>query len=160
MRLALLAVLACCLTLAACGDTIIDADKGQRLIKTEIEKVVGVSGVTITCPKDRKAKKGDSFTCEAKGADGTTQPITVTQKDDAGNVHFDAPLLHTREAETAMLPLVEGSKEGVKIDCPDLVVPVKGKTMVCDASATDGSTAKATVRFTGEAGKFTLVDVK
>jgi len=160
MRLAFAFTAACCLALGACGETTIDAEKGEGLIRAEIEKVTGISGVKVTCPEDRKAKKGDVFNCEAQGADGTKQQVEVRQKDDEGNVHFEAPLLHTGEAETNMLPRVAGTKKGVKINCPDLVIPVKDGTMKCVASAADGTKADVTVRFSGEGGRFDIVDIK
>jgi hypothetical protein len=160
MRRAPAVAIACCLALGACGSDTLDDEKGEKLISAEIEKVTGVSGVKVTCPDDREAKKGDVFNCEAVGADGTKQAVEVRQKDDEGNVHFESPVLHTGEAETAMLPVVAGTKKGVKVDCPDLVIPVKDKTMKCEASATDGSHADVTVRFTGQGGRFNVVDVK
>jgi hypothetical protein len=160
VRRRLVALPICCLALSACGSDTLNTDKGERLIRAEIEKVTGVHGVTITCPDDVEAKTGGEFTCQARAADGTREPVAVRQKDEKGNVHFEAPLLHTGESETAIVGVIAGTKPGVTVDCPDLVVPVKGRTMRCVASASDGTKADVTVRFNGNGGRFNVIAVK
>jgi hypothetical protein len=43
---------------------------------------------TIDCPSDRPLQQGDTFTCSATTDDGESLVITVTQTDNAGNVHW------------------------------------------------------------------------
>ena len=42
----------------------------------------------MTCPDDVKVEAGTSFTCEASDASGATMVLTVTQKNDQGNVRW------------------------------------------------------------------------
>ena len=61
-----------------------------RKVETDLEKVLARKGVTatVTCPKARKVRKDDTFTCAAKADDGKTGVFDMTQTGD-GLVKFD-----------------------------------------------------------------------
>lgn len=52
-----------------------------RKVETDLEKVLAGKGVTatVTCPKARKVRKDDTFTCTAKADDGKTGVFAMTQ---------------------------------------------------------------------------------
>jgi len=44
-----------------------NSEQVQDKIAEQIKKETGVSDAKVTCPKDIKAKKGETFTCDADG---------------------------------------------------------------------------------------------
>lgn len=66
----------------------LDTDKAEREITKGIEEQTGVKS-TVACPDDVEIKQGDTFECtatpEGGGEPGT---VTVTQKDDEGNISW------------------------------------------------------------------------
>jgi hypothetical protein len=69
------------------GSDSLDTDKLEREVVKGIKEQLNIDA-TVTCPDDVKAEAGDVFTCEARSSDGTTATVTVTQKDDDGNVDW------------------------------------------------------------------------
>lgn len=86
MLLGLLAVGA--LLLAGCGTKRLNTDKLEGKIKQGIEQQAGVKVKTVNCPSNVKVKKGDVFTCTAETSTGQKARVTVTQRDDKGNVNY------------------------------------------------------------------------
>ena len=78
------------LAFAGCGEKKLDTGKLEGKIKQGIEQQSGVKIKSVDCPSDRKLKKGDRFKCSAKSTSGQTIPVTVTQRDDKGNVFYQA----------------------------------------------------------------------
>jgi hypothetical protein len=76
------------LGLAACGEKKINTGKLESKLKEGISKQFGIKVSKVDCPKDVKAKKGNTFTCRAHAASGQVQKFTVTQDDDQGHVHY------------------------------------------------------------------------
>ena len=109
----------------------------------------------VSCPDDVKAKKGGTFMCAVTGADGSRGNVTVTQRDDDGNVTVDAPFLHVREAESVMATQIakEVKAEDVKIACPEIVVVRKDALFTCQASS-DDKDREVEARLTDELGHF------
>jgi uncharacterized protein DUF4333 len=74
--------------LSGCGsDTKVDRLNLQTAIATSIAQQQHKLAV-VSCPGNIKAKKGVTFSCVATLANGRQVPITVTGKDDKGNVHY------------------------------------------------------------------------
>lgn len=67
------------------GDTL-DSDKLEREIAKGIKEQLSIDA-TVTCPDDVKLTAGDVFECEASSS-GSTATVTVTQRDDKGNVDW------------------------------------------------------------------------
>lgn len=64
----------------------------EKVIKEQLKTNVGWEA-SITCPANQEFKAGSTFDCDGKATDGKVaeKPIvvTVTQKDDKGNVAFN-----------------------------------------------------------------------
>lgn len=69
------------------GSDTLDIDKLEREVAKGIKDQLNIDA-TVTCPDDVKAKAGDVFECEATSSDGSSAAVTVTQKDDEGNVDW------------------------------------------------------------------------
>lgn len=80
------------LTLAAgaggCGKRTLDEESLQNRLKSGIETQAGVKLRSVSCPKDRPLRRGDSFTCRATTTAGETAEVVVTQTDDEGHVRY------------------------------------------------------------------------
>ena len=107
---------------------------------------------TVSCPTgDRPMKAGDKFDCTATPKEGGKLTVTVTQKDDAGNVSWEV----TKTEGLLDLDKVEASvKEGLKAQTNvDATVACEGRWKaakvgeVFQCQATSGE-HKATVEVT------------
>ena len=90
-RLRQLTSIAACTSLAfglAACDKKINTGKLESKLKDGIGKQFNVKVSKVDCPSDVKAKKGNTFTCTAHGANGQTQKFKVTQDDNEGHVHY------------------------------------------------------------------------
>ena len=80
------------LLVAACGTTLeLNTENLQGILETQIEQQNldrEIDVTSVTCP-DRPILQGDVFTCQAMTADGQNLIVSVTQKDDQGNVNWD-----------------------------------------------------------------------
>ncbi len=72
---------------SGCGT--IDADKAESEIEKGIINQTGAQQVSVSCPDDVELKKGDTFKCVGK-VDGQDVPINVEQRDDEGNIRWEA----------------------------------------------------------------------
>ncbi len=124
------------LVLTGCSTTL-DADKAETEIAKAVRVQAGVPVKTVECPEDVEAKKGDKFNCTVTAKDGTSGKVNVTQKDDKGNIAFDAPFIHMDEAEASIVEQIEKQTKssGVNIDCPDIVVGKADDTFKCTGEA-------------------------
>jgi len=135
--------------LAACGSsTVIDQAKLQQGI-VDKGKEGKLTFTSVDCPKDRKAKQGDTFSCTATLDSGATVTVNVTQTDGNGNV--DVTL-----ADTVIDGSVFSSHEGqiigdaygvsVTLKCDTAIVVKNGDTFTCQG--TDDTGQARTVTFT------------
>lgn len=76
------------LVLSGCGTKRLNTDKLEGKIKQGIEQQARVKVKKVDCPSDVKVKKGNVFTCTAQTATGQKAHVTVTQRDDKGNVNY------------------------------------------------------------------------
>lgn len=93
MRAATLVVVVATLGLTACGmssepPTILDTEKVERAIEQSISVQRG-KNARVSCPSGVHQKKGLEFACTAVVKRVST-PFVVTQRDDAGQVHYEA----------------------------------------------------------------------
>jgi hypothetical protein len=133
----LAALLAAAASLAAvgCGETVIDSGKVEKSIGRSVIDQTGVRVKSVSCPEDKAAKKGDTFTCTVVARDGTKGEATVTQKDDKGNLGTEAPFLHIRNAEGLIAAQIKKqTKVTVKVSCPEIIVVKTGGKFRCKAS--------------------------
>jgi len=141
--------------LAACGESTIDAEKGETFIRGVVVKQVGARVAAVGCPNDVKTKKGGTFTCTVRGTDGSKGDVLVTQRDEDGNVLVNAPFLGVREAERVMTEQIE---KQVKVDdltvaCPEIVVVKKNALFRCKATS-GAKTRTVNARLTDAQGHF------
>lgn len=74
---------------AGCGTETLNTDKAETEIAKGIEQQTGVKA-SVDCPDDVEIKKDDTFTCTAKPeGGGESGTVTVTQKDDEGNISWE-----------------------------------------------------------------------
>src|ERR1700710_336212 len=119
--LAALAAAAGSLAVAGCGDTVIDSGKVEKSIGKTVIAQAGVHVKSVSCPKDPKAEKGKTFTCEVIAKDGTKGDVVVTQKDAKGTVRIAAPFLHTREAEASIAEQIKKQTDvTVTVTCQEI----------------------------------------
>ena len=124
----------------------------DRSISEGINTQLQLPIATVSCPAgDRPMKAGDKFDCTATPKEGGRLTVTVTQKDDAGNVAWEV----TRTEGLLDLDKVEVSvKEGLKAQANvDATVACEGRWKaakvgeVFQCQATSGE-HKATVEVT------------
>ena len=154
-----LSILACCAcaALAGCGEKTIDTGKAEREIDRTIEEQTGAAIRSVACPDDVEGRKGDTFDCQATGADGTRATIRVTQRDDEGGIGFRTPLLHTGPAETQIAQqLTEKTDVRLTVVCPDLVLARAGTKLACRATDPDGKRYRVDVTVVDAQGNITF----
>ncbi len=71
--------------LAACSPTL-NTGKLEDEIQKGIEEQTDINVSSISCPTNVELEEGDTFDCDVEASDDTTFTVTVTQKDDEGNV--------------------------------------------------------------------------
>ena len=154
VRLCLPLALAAALT--GCGETRIDADKAEGLIRDLVTERVGARVATVACPGGITAKKGVTFNCHVAGTDKTKGDVLVTARDGRGSVEVSAPFLRVRRSESDMAKQIEDSYgAAAKVDCPEIVVIRKGATFRCEATSGDES-RHVNARFLDDSGKFSF----
>lgn len=92
------ATLAATVALGACGSSGSPVDEAERQLDTErVELAIAESSLTqrgqrpqVTCPGDVPQEEGIEFSCIAKVGQVSTR-FVVVQKDDDGNVRYEAP---------------------------------------------------------------------
>lgn len=134
------ALIAAALAVAGCEASVevgkgFDRAKAEKTIRDTVARQVGAQVRSVTCPSDVKMKTGLQITCTVVGLDGTKGPAYVRFKNDEGDVHVSAPLLHVREAEQAISGQLAGKLGGqVLVSCPEIIRVVKGRTFRCKAT--------------------------
>ena len=111
---------------------LVDEARLEREITSWLASEHGVE-TTVTCPEDRPAKSGDTFTCKAITGDDAVLAIDVVQTNDQGRVTLRVRGLlvntqrHLAEIE-AKLPA------SAVITCPQRVLHLKqvGDTASCE----------------------------
>lgn len=147
-----LVILAASIVAAAGCTQSLDMTALNRSISDGINTQLQLPIATVSCPTgDRAMKAGDTFDCTATPNEGGRLTVTVTQKDDAGNVSWNV----TRTEGLLDLDKVEASvKEGLKAQAGiDAAVACEGRWKaakvgdVFQCQATSGD-SKATVEVT------------
>lgn len=67
----------------------LDIDKLEGVLKTQIESQTDATIESVDCPSDVEIEKGGTLECTGVDASGTTFTIEVTQTDDTGRVHWE-----------------------------------------------------------------------
>jgi hypothetical protein len=143
--------------LAGCGETRIDADKAESLIRDLVTERVGARVATVACPAGITARKGVTFHCHVAGTDKTNGDVLVTARDGRGSVEVSAPFLRVRSSEADMAKQLEQSfaTPVVEVRCPEIVVIQKGARFRCRARSGDQS-QNVSGRFLDDNGRFSF----
>jgi hypothetical protein len=112
------------------------------------------------CPKSRKIKSGDTFTCTLPVSDGVLT-IDVVQKDGRGNIRFSArqAVIDLNKARTFVASeILKQTKVKATVDCGTGKVKViePKKVLTCVATAPDGDTLKVNLTVKDIDGNVTL----
>lgn len=83
-----LAALALAAPLAACGTETIDTGKVEDEVVKGIEEQTDAENVTVECPDDVDAKKGDTFECDVSATGSRGAKVTVEQTSDDGHIRW------------------------------------------------------------------------
>ena len=144
------------IALTACGTRTVNTGKAEGVIKRSIVEQTGVEVTVIECPKRVEAKRGNTFTCEAKGIDGTSANVRVTQQDSTGNVSFEARLIDQTKVQRTISDSLtrRGRKQIESVDCPNVVEIVKGYRYTCAITYAQGKKGKVGVALTNGSGEF------
>jgi hypothetical protein len=65
------------LSVAACGETVIDAAKTEDAIEHNLEKASGLTVTSVDCPSDVEVKKGATFECAVTEPGGKEETATL-----------------------------------------------------------------------------------
>lgn len=138
-----LMTVAVAVSLSACGGTRIDDGKAEKFITSTVVNQVGAHVKSVTCPKGKTAKKGDTFSCTVVGTDGSKGDVLVTERDAKGNVHVSAPFVHSREIEASIASsLGKKVRQKVGIACPEIIDARTAAVFACVATDEAGKTAR------------------
>jgi hypothetical protein len=75
--------------LAACGEEVLDVDKGESEVAPELERQTGTRSVSVDCPEEVEIEDGGTFECGVSTEGGVEAKVEVTQTDDEGNVRWE-----------------------------------------------------------------------
>jgi hypothetical protein len=147
------------LTCAGCSASVsigdgFDRGKAEKTIRDVVISQAGARVKAVACPSNVKLKKGTTVSCTVTGTDGSKGAATIFFKDDKGNAHVSAPLLHVREAESAIAGQLKTKyKAQVTVTCPEIIAVRKGRMVTCKA-VRGSDTADVTVTLTDAQGDF------
>ncbi len=130
------AAAAAAVAMVACAQSL-DTAKLQSSIQSKLGEV-DLKADSITCPSSIEAKAGNNFECTAT-VKGVPVKVSVTQKDDQGNVSYDigSEVFSTEK----VVPAVESyfkdqGATAVTVTCPKGVVVAGGNgDFTCTATA-------------------------
>lgn len=106
----------------ACAAPVLDAGRVAQAVRDQAK---GVELADVVCPPDVAAAAGATFECVATGADGTRVVVTVTQRDDAGDVtiSYGRGMVDTSSVAAMLDAEVEATLEAeVELRCPAAVL--------------------------------------
>ena len=147
------------LALTGCGKTL-ENDSITSGVESKVAEA-GVTASSVSCPKDVKVKKGDTFTCTVTLETGQTFDVTLEQTDDNGTLNIDdggQVFVGSKVASQLESALSSGSTT-VTATCPNVtILPGGNGTFQCTAVASDG--ASATIVIPVRDGKIVESDIQ
>jgi hypothetical protein len=151
LRVATLGAFAC----GASGCTrYLDMDGVDQAIRSGIKEQLGLTVTELSCPESREMKTDDAFECAATTEGGARIQVSVTQKDDQGNVAWETAgsqgLLDLEQLEAQIRTgLLDQTGVEAQVDCGGRFNDTPaGGSFVCTARDAQGETAdvRVTVR--------------
>ena len=135
-------------------------EKLEGIVKAGLVSSTGLPVETVKCPESREQKAGDVFDCTALTKGGARVTVTVSQKDDEGNVAWKAAetkgVIDLRKLETevgAGLKAQTGIDARVECGPGTLREAEPGKTFDCRATDPRGETVGVTITMRELSGK-------
>jgi hypothetical protein len=64
-------------TVAACGETVIDSSKVEGAIQANLEKALHRKVSSVSCPSEQKVEAGTTFTCSVSFSGGRQATATL-----------------------------------------------------------------------------------
>jgi hypothetical protein len=121
------------LALFVAGCMNLDAKKLEDNIRDTL-KDKGVTLKSLTCPKDRKMKNGDKFTCDGETDDGDKVVFDVEQTSSSGDIKWNlrGAIIQADDLGDSIETKIG---ENADVKCPDkaMILP-KGKKITCDVT--------------------------
>lgn len=74
---AAVALVAVSVTVAGCGETVIDSSKVQGAIQANLEKALHRKVASVSCPSEQKVEPGTTFTCLVSFSGGRQATATL-----------------------------------------------------------------------------------
>ncbi|MGF1604637.1 MAG: DUF4333 domain-containing protein [Thermosynechococcaceae cyanobacterium] len=119
--------------LTACTPKL-NIEKLEGLVKKEFAEQTGIAVKAVTCPEDIKIEAENAFDCDIEAEDGQKLKAKVTQKDDEGNVKWDANegLISLTAVEQSIQDGFQKQKANVTADCGGkFKIAFQGDTFTC-----------------------------
>jgi hypothetical protein len=140
--------------LTACTPKL-DIDKLEGLVKQEFAEKTGIAVKTVTCPEDIKIEADQSFDCNIEAEEGKQLKAKVTQKDDKGNVNWDANegLLSLTAIEQSIQDGFQKQQAEVTADCGGkFKIAFQGDTFNCKVKDAQDQTGTVEVTVSDNQG--------
>ncbi len=138
------------LALGGCASSL-DTAKLQSSIQAKLGEV-DLSASNISCPSSIEVKAGSTFDCTAT-VNGVPAKVTVTQKDDQGNVSFevDRKVVYVIGDGVTLIQqaIRDQGATDVTVTCPKAVALPDGNGTISCTAVADGQSLKVTVPVTG-----------
>lgn len=139
----------------------LNMEKLEKTIQTDLQAQIKIPISSVECPEERDQKQGDEFECIAKGDQNSEFKITVTQKDDDGNVDWNlvsaTNVINLDIVESQIIESLE-QQTGVTgvVNCGEqqLMVATKGTTFECQGKSDRGEVVTITVEVEDEQGGY------
>jgi len=122
---------------------------GKKLDNSSVENGVrdklaaeGVTVTSVSCPKDREVKKGDTFECTVAVSSGQTLNVTLEQTDDSGTLSIDVAnqVVDGKAIATQLEGQLTSGSNSVTVTCPPApIAPGGNGSFECTAVGSDGS---------------------
>ncbi|MCB1189528.1 MAG: DUF4333 domain-containing protein [Leptospiraceae bacterium] len=140
------------ITLMGCSPTI-DTQQVEGVIQEGFVQKTGIEVKSISCPKDIKPEPNTTFNCKLKAKDGSEIDLVVTQKDDQGNITWNADkgLISLPKLAKSIDDSIKQQKNiDVNTDCGSGEFKIAHTNDTFDCNITDGTgnttVAKITVK--------------
>ncbi|MBA3300450.1 MAG: DUF4333 domain-containing protein, partial [Thermoleophilaceae bacterium] len=148
------------LALSACGTTKVKNTDVSEKVEAAVITPNGLTGATVTCPKETEAKKNAQIKCTIADDEGNKGAATVTVVDEEGEL--GAVKGDTDDLERAVV--LENANEEAKkkdvsgeLDCSETTKPEKGAIYVCTGKVKNSGPAGVVVTQEDDKGDVSVI---
>jgi hypothetical protein len=86
------------ISLAGCGETVIDGTKAEEQLQASLTKSLNEKVSSVHCPSDQEVEAGATFTCSVKLSNGKTETATLK--------------IRNKDADVSVIDLSDTSRQG------------------------------------------------